>query len=88
MLDRKRIDQLLSRGMPDKQWEGEPMLGAWYTEEEIETAVKAIRDSMDWTKGFGFFCEEITKFEDFSRQLDVGDRRVVQEYRRLLRDIR
>lgn len=64
MLDRKRIEELLSRGMPDKQWEGEPMLGAWYTEEEIETAVKAIRDSMDWTKGFGFFCEEITKFEE------------------------
>ena len=39
------------------------MLGAWYTEAEVEAAVKAIRDSMDWTKGFGFFCEEITGFE-------------------------
>jgi dTDP-4-amino-4,6-dideoxygalactose transaminase len=38
-------------------------LGAWYTEEEIEAATRAIRDSMDPTVGFGFICEEIEEFE-------------------------
>ena len=38
--------------------------GGWYTEEEIEAATKAIRDSMDpTTVGFGFICPEILDFE-------------------------
>jgi len=44
-------------------YRGEPLLGAWYTEEEVEAAVKAIRDSMDWRVGFGFICKEIEEFE-------------------------
>jgi dTDP-4-amino-4,6-dideoxygalactose transaminase len=55
---------ILKRGFPDMKWEGEPMLGAWYTQEEIEAVVKTIRESMDWTIGFGFFCDEIVEFEE------------------------
>ncbi len=40
------------------------MLGVWYTEEEIDAVVKAIRSSMDWTVGFGFYCDEIVEFEE------------------------
>lgn len=39
------------------------MMGGWYTEAEVEAIVKAVRDSMDWTVGFGFFCQEILDFE-------------------------
>jgi perosamine synthetase len=54
---------ILSRGRPGPRWPGEPLLGAWYTEEEVEAATNAIRSSMDPTVGFGFICEEIEEFE-------------------------
>jgi dTDP-4-amino-4,6-dideoxygalactose transaminase len=63
-MDREKRKKILARGFPDMKWDGEPMLGAWYTEEEIEAVVKTIRDSMDWTVGFGFFCDEIIEFEE------------------------
>jgi dTDP-4-amino-4,6-dideoxygalactose transaminase len=47
---------ILSKGKPepkDVPWWGEPNFGGWYTEAEIEAAVKAIRDSMHWSTGFG-----------------------------------
>jgi len=51
-------------GKPDAVWRGEPLLGSWYTEEEIEAAVRAIRSSMDWKgEGFGFIVQEILDFE-------------------------
>jgi len=50
-------------GKPERPFGGEPQLGAWYTEAEIEAAVKAIRDSMDWRIGFGFMVDEILEFE-------------------------
>ena len=62
-MDAKRRQEILSRGKPDPMWPGEPLLGGWYTEEEIEVVVKTIRASMDWTVGFGFICEEIIEFE-------------------------
>ncbi|MBM3500642.1 MAG: DegT/DnrJ/EryC1/StrS family aminotransferase [Armatimonadetes bacterium] len=40
-------------GKPETPWRGEPNFGGWYTEEEIEVAVQAIRSSLDW-KGEGF----------------------------------
>ncbi len=50
---------------PTPPWRGEPQLGSWYTEEEIEAAVAAIRGSMDWTgEGFGFIIREILDFEE------------------------
>ncbi len=63
-MNKEKRKEILNRGLPNIKWEGEPMLGAWYTEEEIEAVVKAIRDSMDWTVGFGFFCDEIVEFEE------------------------
>ena len=46
-----------------REWQAEPMLGGWYTEEEIDAVVKAIRTSLDPSAGFGFFCDEIVEFE-------------------------
>lgn len=63
-MDESRRKEILSRGRPGPYWPAEPMLGGWYTEEEIEAATKAIRDSMDpTTVGFGFICPEILDFE-------------------------
>jgi len=56
MLDTQLRKDILSRGKPepkDVPWWGESNLGAWYTEAEVEAAVKAIRESMDWMVGFG-----------------------------------
>ena len=54
-----------ARGRPGPFWPAEPLLGGWYTEEEVEAATKAIRDSMDpTTVGFGFICPEILEFEE------------------------
>ena len=55
--------RLLDRGKPQSPFSAEPMLGGWYTQAEIDAAVKAIRDSMDWRVGFGFMIEEILAFE-------------------------
>ncbi len=52
-----------ARGGLTREWQAEPMLGGWYTEEEIDAVVKAIRSSMDPAVGFGFFCDEIVEFE-------------------------
>ena len=56
MLDIQLRKDVISRGKPepsDVPWWGEPNLGAWYTEDEVDAAVRAIRESMDWTVGFG-----------------------------------
>jgi dTDP-4-amino-4,6-dideoxygalactose transaminase len=65
MLSERQRKDILKRGKPDPQvvWPGEPLLGSYYTEEEIETVVRTIRESLDWTVGFGFICKEITDFE-------------------------
>jgi perosamine synthetase len=76
MLDERRRKEILKRGKPDPQvvWPGEPLLGSYYTEEEIETVVRVIRASMDWTVGFGFICKEITDFEAaFARYCGTAD---------------
>lgn len=58
--ERRRI---LERGKSHGLFGAEPMLGAWYTQAEVDAAVKAIRDSMDWRVGFGFIIAEILAFE-------------------------
>ena len=63
-MDEKQRRKHLKHGKPDSLFQGEPLLGGWYTEREIDAAVKAIRDSMDWRVGFGFIIEEILKFEE------------------------
>jgi perosamine synthetase len=64
IMDKDQRKEVLRSRRPEAVCQGEPMLGAWYTEEEVEAAVKAIRDSMDWRVGFGFICEEIREFEE------------------------
>jgi perosamine synthetase len=60
LAERRRI---LDEGRSHGQFGGEPMLGGWYTQAEVDAAVRAIRDSMDWRVGFGFIVEEILQFE-------------------------
>jgi dTDP-4-amino-4,6-dideoxygalactose transaminase len=61
MIEKSRREEVL-KVRPSTVWAGEVHLGSWYTEEEIQAAVKAIRDSMDWNKGFS--GEEIEEFEE------------------------
>src|SRR5512137_458959 len=56
MIDAAERRTILSRGKPEPKevpWWGEVNFGAWYTEAEIEAAVRAIRESMHWSVGFG-----------------------------------
>ena len=63
-MDASRIKEALKRGHPSINWPGEPHLGGFYGEEEIEIVVKTMRDSMtNFVDGFGFICEEIEQFE-------------------------
>jgi perosamine synthetase len=63
-MDAHRRQELIRNCKPEMVWRGEPHLGGWYGEEEIEVVVKTIRQSMDWTgDGFGFICAEIESFE-------------------------
>lgn len=62
-MDQAKRKEILARGKLSREWPAEPMLGGWYTEEEIEAAVKTIRSSLDPAAGFGFFCDEIVEFE-------------------------
>jgi perosamine synthetase len=55
--------RLLDSGKFSSPLGAEPMLGWWYTQAELDAAVKAIRDSMDWRIGFGFMVEDILAFE-------------------------
>jgi perosamine synthetase len=48
--------------LPGQVWPGEPDLGGWYTEEEIEAVTRSIRESMEWTVGL-VPHDEIRSFE-------------------------
>ena len=73
-MDAARRKELIKEHKPDVFWPGEPLLGGSYGEEEIEAVVSTIRDSMDWTKGFGFICPEIENFESaFAEYIGVAD---------------
>lgn len=61
-MEKNRREDILSKVRPAVVWEGEPRLGGWYTEEEVQAAVKAIRDSMDWNVGFS--GTETEEFEE------------------------
>jgi perosamine synthetase len=74
MLDKAQREEALKRPRPERVWPGEPLLGGWYTEEEVEAAVRAIRESMDWTIGFGFMTREFEEFEGaFARYCGTAD---------------
>ncbi|MCP4645424.1 MAG: DegT/DnrJ/EryC1/StrS family aminotransferase [bacterium] len=63
MITSERRKEIFDQGRPETLWEGEPLLGSSYGEEEIEAAVAAMRDSMDPSKGFGFTASPIPEFE-------------------------
>ncbi|MEO0127413.1 MAG: DegT/DnrJ/EryC1/StrS family aminotransferase [candidate division WOR-3 bacterium] len=62
-IEENRRRQILKRIHPKFVFPGEPPLGGWYTEEEVEAAIKTIRDSLHWNVGF-LGDKEIKKFED------------------------
>jgi perosamine synthetase len=62
-MGRSKQKETEGSGGLSRDWQAEPMLGGWYTEEEIDAVVKAIRTSLDPSVGFGFFCDEIVEFE-------------------------
>lgn len=64
MLTLEQRREILKRGRPQITWEGEPLLGSIYGEEEVEAAVEAIRESIDINKGFGFTAQRIVEFEN------------------------
>ena len=53
----KRTGDAASR----RNYAGLPALGGWYTEEEFEAVVRALRESMDWRVGFA--GNQIAEFE-------------------------
>ena len=63
-MDPDRRDEILRTQATDQWQRAEPHIGGYYGEEEIQTVVEIIRDSMDPNEGFGFICEEITRFEE------------------------
>ncbi|TRZ96036.1 DegT/DnrJ/EryC1/StrS family aminotransferase [bacterium] len=66
MINKEKRKTILSRGKPepkDVPWWGETNLGGWYTESEIDAAVRSIRESMDWSVGFGPNPKVIAEFE-------------------------
>ena len=63
MIEPERRREILARERDTIYSKGEPLLGGYYTEEEIEAAVSTIRASMDPSVGFGFDVEEIREFE-------------------------
>jgi len=62
-MDAQRRKEILGTQKPDILWPGEPLLGGYYTQEEIDVVVDTIKGSMSPDKGFGFICEEIEEFE-------------------------
>ena len=68
LLNEGQRKEILEKWRPKVLPQAEPLLGGWYTEEEVEAAVKAIRNSMDWHVGFS--GNEIKEFEEaFARYI-------------------
>ena len=63
MIEAEARKDILSAEKPDPPLRGEPYLGGYYTEEEIDAVVRTMRESMDWHVGFGFMTQEILDFE-------------------------
>lgn len=61
-MNEQQRKEALERGL-SAPWQGEPMMGSYYGEEEFEAVIRAMRTSMDPAVGFGFICEEIEVFE-------------------------
>jgi dTDP-4-amino-4,6-dideoxygalactose transaminase len=67
MIDEQTRKKILFKGKPEPRhvpWWGELNFGGWYTEAEIEAAVQAIRESMNWSVGFGPDSKTVADFEN------------------------
>jgi dTDP-4-amino-4,6-dideoxygalactose transaminase len=64
MIAPEKRKEILARSRSEVQWEGEPILGSIYGEEEIEAAVQAMRRAADVSLGFGFSAQPIPEFEE------------------------
>ncbi|MFO7946989.1 MAG: DegT/DnrJ/EryC1/StrS family aminotransferase [Armatimonadota bacterium] len=53
----------LARGGPSIDWQGEPHLGSYYGQPEIDAVVDCIKRSMAYNEGFGFITDDILDFE-------------------------
>lgn len=62
-MDAATRKEIFSRGGTSIPWGAEPHLGGNYGQEEIDTVVKCMHDSMDYNVGFGFITDEILNFE-------------------------
>ena len=62
MMTEREIQAGLQNGL-QVLWRSEPLLGSIYGEEEIAAAVTAMREAMDFTRGFGFSASPIPEFE-------------------------
>ncbi len=63
MIAKEQRQKILEQGKTSITWEGEPLLGSTYGEEEVEAAVAAIRRAMNVSEGFGFSGYPIPEFE-------------------------
>lgn len=66
MIDYQTVKKIIAKGKPDPKnvvWWGEPNLGSWYEDAEIEAVVKSIKESNDWMTGFGPNLKAISDFE-------------------------
>ena len=63
MFDTAERHRILRHPKPDPPWQGEPMFGSLYGEEEIEAAVAAMRDSITPDKGFNSSAGPVADFE-------------------------
>lgn len=67
MIGNKILKKIIKKGKPEPKnivWWGEPNLGGWYEETEIEAVVKTINESNNWMVGFGPNSKVIEDFEN------------------------
>ncbi len=70
MLDKNFIKKTLkkTKPSPNTKWYGEPNLGSYYDNSEINAVIKTLKKSKHWSIGFGPNPIEVNKFEnDFAK---------------------
>ena len=63
MISPEKRKNLLAKSRSEVQWQGEPLLGSVYGEDEVDAAVQAMRRASDVSLGFGFSAQPIPEFE-------------------------
>lgn len=75
MLSASELKKILKvRPSPKSIWYGEPNFGSYYTEQEIDSLYKLIKNSNNWDVGFGPNPKEVSDFEkNFSQYCGVSN---------------